>query len=113
MCGSHDDYFYQNEFLQMYFSKIMQTFYDLLFTGSNSEWLPSLSRISLVKFLKKETTKIPQKISVKGSVRISALSFTDDKVLYWCFAKDRSYFPNSRLASLKWHLLAAACDSYY
>ena len=34
---SHDDYFYQNEFLQMYFSKIIQTFYDLLFTGNNSE----------------------------------------------------------------------------
>ena len=24
-------YFYQNKFLHMYFSKIMQTFYDLLF----------------------------------------------------------------------------------
>ena len=32
-------YFYQNKFLNMYFSKIMQTFYDLLFTRSNSDWL--------------------------------------------------------------------------
>ena len=45
---SHDDYFYQNEFLQMYFSKIMQTFYDLLFTGNNSTGvLPKIEVISL------------------------------------------------------------------
>ena len=45
---SHDDYFYQNEFLQMYFSKIMQTFYDLQFTGNNSTGaLPKIEVISL------------------------------------------------------------------
>ena len=35
-------YVNQDKFLHMYFSKIMQTFYGLLFTRSNSEWLHSL-----------------------------------------------------------------------
>ena len=32
-------YFYQSKLLHMYFSKIMKTFYDLLFTRSNCKWL--------------------------------------------------------------------------
>ena len=39
--------FYQNKFLRMYFSKIMETFFYLLFTRSNAGWLCPLFYCSL------------------------------------------------------------------
>ena len=39
MCGVYDNLLLPNKFLHMFFSKIMKTSYDLLFTRSNFEWL--------------------------------------------------------------------------
>ena len=43
-------YFYQNKFVHTYFSKIVQTFYDLLFTRNNSELLQPLIFFLAINF---------------------------------------------------------------
>ena len=41
-------YFYQNQFLHMYFSKIMQTFYDLLLEATLNGCIFTINLFSLI-----------------------------------------------------------------